>query len=63
MAKFWPLLFWAAWYKMKMYADENLLAIPFFFYHISIPNFFMSFQLTSLKYSQSAPTKKQTHFY
>jgi hypothetical protein len=21
VAKFWPLLFWAPWYKMKMYAD------------------------------------------
>jgi hypothetical protein len=26
-------------------------------------NFLMSFQLTSLRYSQGPPAKKQTHFY
>jgi hypothetical protein len=56
-----------------------MLAIPFFLSsHIHsylliflkyknqaflIFNFLMSFQLISLRYSQGAPTKKQTHFY
>jgi hypothetical protein len=59
--------------------NRNLLAIPFFLSSHThsyllilwkyknqvflIFNFLMSFQLTSLRYSQGTPTKKQTHFY
>jgi hypothetical protein len=59
--------------------NQNLLEIPFFLLSHTdsyllillkyknqvflIFNFLMSFQLTSLRYSQGAPAKKQTHFY